>query len=426
MTARAKIHLVSLGCPKNTVDRSACWDCSTATATKRPPTPQAADIVIVNTCGFIGPAKEESIDAILAAHELRETGVCKGVIVTGCLAERYRPDLRRELAEEADEILTLSQEKEIARYVDRLLGRARERYIDSAPRLQTTPRHWAYLRISDGCDHQCAFCAIPLIKGRHRSEPVEALVAEAERLTAAGARELVLVSQDSVRYGKDLYGRFELLPLLRKLAAVESLEWMRLMYTYPAFWNDELIDFFAATPVMCNYIDMPLQHISDPVLARMKRATTGARPSSCSKSCAPACPESDCARRSSSAFPAKPRPSSRSCSYSSRTAASTMRPVSSTRRKREPRPRISTSRVAEEVKEERYRRLTELQDRISAEINLGLVGTRRTVLVDERDTEVEGFCAAACSATPPRSTAVSPSTPAKQGCNRGISPKSRS
>ena len=195
MTARAKIHLVSLGCPKNTVDSERMLGLLDGNGYETTSDPQAADVVIVNTCGFIGPAKEESIDAILAAHELRETGVCKGVIVTGCLAERYRPDLRRELAEEADEILTLSQEKEIARYVDRLLGRARERYIDSAPRLQTTPRHWAYLRISDGCDHQCAFCAIPLIKGRHRSEPVEALVAEAERLTAAGARELVLVSQ---------------------------------------------------------------------------------------------------------------------------------------------------------------------------------------------------------------------------------------
>ena len=391
MTAAAKIHLVSLGCPKNTVDSERMLGLLDGNGYETTSDPQAADVVIVNTCGFIGPAKEESIDAILAAHELRETGVCKGVIVTGCLAERYRPDLRRELAEEADEILTLSQEKEIARYVDRLLGRSRERYIDSAPRLQTTPRHWAYLRISDGCDHQCAFCAIPLIKGRHRSEPVEALVAEAERLTATGARELVLVSQDSVRYGKDLYGRFELLPLLRRLAGVESLEWMRLMYTYPAFWNDELIDFYAATPVMCNYIDMPLQHISDPVLARMKRATTRRK-------------TLDLLERLRSRLPGVGLRSSFIVGFPGETDAQFEELLEFIEDSRFDNatcfiysPEEGTAAadldqpVEEEVKEERYRRLTELQDRISAEINLGLVGTRHTALIDEQDAGEEGL-----------------------------------
>ena len=216
-------------------------------------------------------------------------------------------------------------------------------------------------------------------------------MAEAERLAAAGARELVLVSQDSVRYGKDLYGRFELLPLLRRLAGVEGLEWMRLMYTYPAFWSDELIDFFAATPVMCNYIDMPLQHISDPVLARMKRATTRRKTLDLLEKLRTRLSgvglrssfivgfpgETDAQFEELLEFIEDSRFDNATCfiySPEEGTAAADL-----------------DQPVAEEVKEERYRRLTELQDRISAEINLGLVGTRHTALIDERDAGVEGL-----------------------------------
>ena len=184
-----KIHLVSLGCPKNTVDSERMLGLLGGNDYGLTTDPHEADVVIVNTCGFIGPAKEESINAILAAHRLRQEGRCRGVIVTGCLSQRYEADLRKELAEEADEILTLSQEADIVRYVDRLMGRDRERYIDSTPRLSLTPKHWAYLRISDGCDHHCSFCAIPAIRGRHKSESVGQLVAEAERLAAQGVRE---------------------------------------------------------------------------------------------------------------------------------------------------------------------------------------------------------------------------------------------
>ena len=272
-----KIHLVSLGCPKNTVDSERMLGLLGGNDYALTTDPLEADVVIVNTCGFIGPAKEESVDAILAAHRLRREGRCRGVVVTGCLSQRYETDLRQELAEEADEILTLSQETDIVRYVDRLLGRDRERYIDSLPRLSLTPKHWAYLRISDGCDHKCSFCAIPGIRGNHKSEPLEQLVAEAERLAAQGVRELVLISQDSVRYGQDLYGSPRLVPLLEELAGVERIEWLRLMYTYPAFWTQEMVRFFAENPRACRYVDMPLQHIADPVLARMKRATTKAK-----------------------------------------------------------------------------------------------------------------------------------------------------
>ena len=239
--------------------------------------PKAADVVVVNTCGFIGPAKEESIEAIMQAHQLKEQGKCKGVIVTGCLATRYQQELQAELVE-ADRILTIEQESAIVPNVDEVLGV--ERVGGSAhylPRLTMTPAHWAYLRISDGCDHKCAFCAIPAIRGRHVSEPIEALAEEAARLAEGGARELVLVSQDSVRYGADLYGRPRLVELLRVLSEVDGIEWLRLMYTYPAFWTDDMIECYATSAKMCNYIDMPLQHLNDEVLQRMKRATTRRR-----------------------------------------------------------------------------------------------------------------------------------------------------
>ena len=381
---RSRIHLVSLGCPKNTVDSERMLGLLDGHDYEITADAHTADVVIVNTCGFIGPAKEESIDAILAAHELRKTGACKGVIVTGCLAERYRADLREELADEADEILTLNQEKEIVRHVDRVLGRARARYVDSMPRVQTTPAHWAYLRISDGCDHECAFCAIPLIKGKHRSETVDDLVAEAERLAATGVRELVLVAQDSVRYGKDLYGSYELVPLLERLSAVDHIAWMRLMYTYPAFWTDPLVDFYAASPVMCDYVDMPLQHISDPVLKRMKRATTKAKTLALLAKLRARMPGVGLRSSFIVGFPGETEDqfeellefveSSRfdnaTCfiySHEEGTSAAQLEHP-----------------VSEEVKEERYRRFTELQDRVSAEKNLEMIGTRQTVLVDGR------------------------------------------
>ena len=201
-----KVHLVSLGCPKNTVDSERMQGLLQGHAYQMTDAPEEADVVVVNTCGFIEPAKEESLAAIMDAHRLKQEGQCEGVIVTGCLSTRYYEELAQELVE-ADKLLTIADEADIVHHVDDVLDVQRPGYLASLPRTSLTPKHWSYLRISDGCDHQCAFCAIPAIRGRHVSEPIEQLVAEAERLAAEGVRELVLVSQDSVRYGADLYGR---------------------------------------------------------------------------------------------------------------------------------------------------------------------------------------------------------------------------
>ncbi len=389
MTGRPdKVHLVSLGCPKNTVDSERMLGLLNGNDYEITEDPEEADVVIVNTCGFIGPAKEESIEAIMEAHELRHKGRCKGVIVTGCLAQRYQATLKEDLIE-ADQVLTLGQEKDIVRNVDELMGNERASYL-TAPRLTTTPSHWAYLRISDGCDHKCAFCAIPLIKGRHRSETIEDLVAEAERLASSGVRELVLVAQDSVRYGADLYGRPQLVPLLEQLAAVEGISWMRLMYTYPAFWTDEMIDFYADSDVMCNYIDMPLQHISDPVLKRMRRATTKAK-------------TERLLARLRERLPSVGLRSSFIVGFPGETEAQfdeLLQFVEQTRFDNATcfiySPEEGTEahgldgELPEHVKEERFRQLTELQDGVSADINHGLVGTQQVVLVDALVTDEAG------------------------------------
>jgi ribosomal protein S12 methylthiotransferase len=387
----AKVHLVSLGCPKNTVDSERMLGLIEANSFEITADPEDADVVVVNTCGFIEAAKEESLEAVMAAHRLKEEGRCKGVIVTGCLAQRYHETLSQELIE-ADQLLTLDQESQIVPYLDRLLGNARSRLEESAPRSRLTPRHWSYLRISDGCDHKCAFCAIPLIKGRHRSEPLESLLAEAERLAATGVRELVLVSQDSVRYGADLYGRSRLVSLIDKLSRISGIEWIRLMYVYPAFWTDEMIELFATNEKVCTYIDMPLQHIADSVLQRMKRATTKKR-------------TLDLLDRLRSRMPTVGLRSTFIVGFPGETEEEfeeLLEFVEQTRFdhlsgflfSREDGTASCTmeEQVPETIKEERYSRLTELQEQISYEINSEYIGTRQHVLVDEYDPDNNLYC----------------------------------
>lgn len=381
-----KVHLVSLGCPKNTVDSERMIGLLQGNAYQMTDDPTDADVVIVNTCGFIEPAKEESVEAILAAHRLKEEGKCKGVIVTGCLATRYEEELKSELIE-ADQILTIEEEKDIVRHVDQTLERSRSHYLTDPPRTTLTPRHWSYLRISDGCDHKCAFCAIPAIRGRHKSEPVEDLVAEATRLAATGVRELVLISQDSVRYGADLYGRPQLVPLMHQLAEVEGIDWIRLMYTYPAFWTEEMIEFYATCNKACAYIDMPLQHIADPVLQRMKRATTKQK-------------TIDLLARLRLRLPGVGLRSSFILGFPGETEddfAELLDFVEETRFDHVTgflySPEEGTSaygldgELPEEIKEQRYSRLSQLQERVSAEINDDLVNTHQIVLIDDQDDE---------------------------------------
>ena len=262
-----------------------------------------ADVLIVNTCGFIDKAKQESIDTILKLNKLRETGHCKALIMTGCLTQRYPQELRRELPE-VDAIVGLNEVPQIPAIVRQVLQNAEQaaglvggnhgadrtanatavywsgpaKYVPdfSAPRLRLTPKHTAYVKIAEGCNHPCAFCSIPRIRGRYRSRQLDDVLAEIRALVAADCREINIISQDTTFYGRDLTGGQELLSeLLRRAQAIPGDFWIRLLYTHPAHWTDELIATIASCDKVCRYVDMPLQHINDAMLTAMKRETSG-------------------------------------------------------------------------------------------------------------------------------------------------------
>ncbi|MBQ1992059.1 MAG: 30S ribosomal protein S12 methylthiotransferase RimO [Clostridia bacterium] len=242
--------------------------------------PAMADVVIVNTCGFIESAKQESIDEIIELGKLKEEGRIKRIIVTGCLAERYQHMVKEQLYE-VDAVLGIGANEDIAEVVKKSLeGEQTELYPDklSLPleggRIQSTPPHYAYLKLGDGCDNRCTYCAIPLIRGKFRSRTIESVVDEAKQLVASGVKELILIAQDTTRYGIDLYGELVLPKLLDKLCELEDLKWIRLLYCYPDEITDELIDCMARQEKVLNYIDIPLQHCNNRVLKAMNRRGT--------------------------------------------------------------------------------------------------------------------------------------------------------
>ncbi|MEX1096419.1 MAG: 30S ribosomal protein S12 methylthiotransferase RimO, partial [Planctomycetales bacterium] len=248
--------------------------------------PDGADFVIVNTCGFIESSRAESKSVIREMLDLKRAGRTRGVIVAGCLPQRLGSGLLDELPE-IDHIVGVFGRDEINRVADHLIGGAREQRelfrpaplqaMDDRARLRITPRHFAYLKISEGCDRTCTFCAIPKMRGKHITKPIEAVLAEARELVADGVRELVIVAQDTTYYGLDLYGEVRLVELLRELDQVEGLDWIRLMYLYPVHFSDELIDTIAGAQRILPYLDMPLQHINDVMLKRMQRRVNRAQ-----------------------------------------------------------------------------------------------------------------------------------------------------
>ncbi len=264
-----RVSVVTLGCAKNLVDSEVLLGLA-GNRYRISPDPEQADIVILNTCGFIEAAKVESIQAILEALELKATGRVQKVYVAGCLSERYREELRQELPEVDGFFGTMELPGLLAAlgadYKEHLLGE----------RLLSTPSHYAYLKISEGCNHPCSFCAIPLMRGRHRSRPMEEILLEAQRLASRGVRELILIAQDLTYYGLDLYGRRMLAELLRRISDLEHLRWIRLMYAYPAKFPLEVLEVMAERENICKYLDLPVQHLSDEVLRSMRRGITGA------------------------------------------------------------------------------------------------------------------------------------------------------
>ena len=290
-----KIGLVSLGCPKNLVDSEVMLGLAAEAGHELTQDPSAADVLVVNTCAFIDSAKQESIDTILEMAEHKKGGACRRLIVTGCMAERYRDELKQEIPE-IDAVLGTG---EVPQIVGAIAGgaapltfhRSPERlalhsasslkpqaptylYDASTPRVFATPRHYAYIKIAEGCDYKCAFCIIPTLRGAYRSRPAESIVREARALAARGVKELLLISQDTTFYGIDRGERGALARLLRQLNAVDGLEWIRLLYLYPTTIDEDTLAAMAECDKVCNYIDLPLQHASNDVLKRMKRPGT--------------------------------------------------------------------------------------------------------------------------------------------------------
>jgi ribosomal protein S12 methylthiotransferase len=298
-----KIGMISLGCPKNLVDSEVMLGLAQQAGHQLTRDAEAADVLVVNTCAFIDKAKQESVDTILEMAELKKTGNCKRLVVTGCMAERYREELREQIPE-IDAVLGTGEVPEIVSAIgtrDSGLGirtipllrsngepiesripnpesRDLPTYIYDAdtPRLLATPRHYAYVKIAEGCDYKCAFCIIPQLRGHYRSRPADSISREARALASRGVKELLLISQDTSFYGIDRGERGALARLLRELNGVDGLEWIRMLYLYPTTIGDDVLDAMAECDKVCKYIDLPLQHASDSVLKRMKRPGTRA------------------------------------------------------------------------------------------------------------------------------------------------------
>lgn len=276
---------ISLGCAKNLVDSERMLGLLRLDGYQLVEEPDGTDFVIVNTCAFIDQARTESFAAIDEMLALKRQGRTRGVIVSGCLAERQKENLL-EARPDIDSLVGVFGREEITKVADRLLGNQTEqrlvfqpapiRALSDSNRLRITPSHFAYLKISEGCDRLCTFCAIPKMRGKHATKPMEVVIAEAEELVRDGVRELIVVAQDTTYYGMDLYGEPRLAELLRRLDAVEGLDWIRLMYFYPMYVTDELLDVLAASRRILPYIDLPLQHINDSMLRRMARRVTRA------------------------------------------------------------------------------------------------------------------------------------------------------
>lgn len=271
-TGKSKnINIITLGCSKNLVDSERLLkQLQSNNYTVSHDSDKASDIVVINTCGFINDAKQESIDTILNCLEAKKNSLVKKVYVMGCLSERYKSDLKDELVD-VDGFYGVAELEQIvndldATYKKELLGE----------RVLTTPKHYAYLKIAEGCNRKCSFCAIPLIRGKFISKPINDLVQEAESLVESGVKEILLIAQDLTYYGVDLYKESKLKELIERLSDIKGLEWIRLHYTYPIHFSDELLQLINERPNICRYIDIPLQHISDSILKSMKRGVSGA------------------------------------------------------------------------------------------------------------------------------------------------------
>ena len=375
-----KINVITLGCSKNVYDSEVLMGQLKASG-KDVVHEQEGNIVVINTCGFINNAKEESVNTILEYVDKKEQGIVDKVFVTGCLSERYRPDLEKEIPD-VDKYFGTTELPQLlkalgADYKHELLGE----------RLTTTPKNYAYLKIAEGCDRPCSFCAIPLMRGKHVSQPIEKLVKEAEGLAANGVKELILIAQDLTYYGLDLYKKRNLAELLENLVKVEGIEWIRLHYAFPTGFPMDVLELMKNEPKICNYIDIPLQHISDNILKSMRRGTTYAKTTQLLKDFRTAVPGMAIRTTLIVGYPGETEEDFQILldwlveAELDRVGCFTYSPVEGATANDLP------DHVPEEIKQERYERFMQVQQQISAAKLQKRIGQTMTVLVDSLEDE---------------------------------------
>ena len=370
-----KVFYVSLGCDKNLVDSEKMLGMLHEAHYELTDNEYEADIIIVNTCAFIGDAKEESINNIIEMGKLKETGKCRKLIVTGCLAQRYKEEIKKELPE-VDMVFGMSDYKPD---------------MIKTKRIVTTGGHYAHLKIAEGCDKYCTYCIIPMLRGHYRSYPMEDLVKEAEALVEGGVKELVLVAQETTLYGVDLYGKKMLHELLRKLCRINGLRWIRKMYCYPEEIYDELIQVMKEEPKICHYLDIPIQHASDSILKRMNRKTNRAELTERIAKLREEIP--DIALRTSliAGFPGETEEDHEELMEFIDEIEFTRLGVFTYSAEEGTKAAEMDGQVQEEVKEERRDRLMELQQEISSDLSQSQIGKVMTVMIEGKVADENAY-----------------------------------
>ncbi len=373
-----KINVVTLGCSKNVYDSEVLMGQLRAN-NKEVVHEEEGNIVVINTCGFIANAKEESVNTILEYVQKKEDGAVDKIFVTGCLSERYKPDLEEEIPD-VDQYFGTTELPGLlkalgADYKHELIGE----------RLTTTPKNYAYLKIAEGCDRPCSFCAIPLMRGKHKSTPIEELVIEAEKLAADGVKELVLIAQDLTYYGLDLYKERKLADLLRALVKVEGIEWIRLHYAFPTGFPMEVLEVMKAEPKVCNYIDIPLQHIADPILKSMRRGTTKAKTTKLLKEFREAVPEMTIRTTLIVGYPGETQEDFETLREWVREMRFERLGCFTYSHEENTHAYTLEDDVPEEIKMERANEIMEIQSQISWELNQQKIGQEFKIVVDRKE-----------------------------------------
>lgn len=375
-----KINVVTLGCSKNVYDSEVLMGQLKASG-KEVAHEEEGNIVVINTCGFINNAKEESINTILDFMQKKEDGEVDKVFVTGCLSERYKPDLQKEIPN-VDQYFGTTELPGLlkalgADYKHELIGE----------RLTTTPKNYAYLKIAEGCDRPCSFCAIPIMRGKHKSTPIETLVVEAEKLAAKGVKELILIAQDLTYYGLDLYKKRNLAELLESLVKVEGIEWIRLHYAFPTGFPMDVLEVMKREPKICNYLDIPLQHISDDILKSMRRGTTKEKTTKLLKAFREAVPEMTIRTTLIVGYPGETEENFQELKQWVANMRFERLGCFTYSHEENTHAYNLEDNVPEDIKQDRANQIMEIQSQISWELNQAKIGQTLKVVIDRKEGE---------------------------------------